>query len=297
MADRNTADMHRRDDLRRRLARPADQIVIAPLALDALSAALARQVGFDAVYVGGGGLGYARGVSEALLTTTEVAEVTRAISECVDVAVVVDATNGFGDAVHTARTVRLLEQAGAAAVEIEDQLAPKRAHHHKGHDHMIGLDEMVGKIEAAVQARTDPDLLVIVRTNALTHDGLQDALARVAAYEAAGADLLLVLPRAADELAAIGEATTVPLVTFAPAGIPTDDLRAAGVTLLCDPFSATLLTVRALRAGYETLRTGGTVVEPGDVRAALQEVGDIIGIQRLYDIEARTTERAFYEGR
>ncbi len=271
-------------------------MVVAPLALDALSAAVARQVGFDTVYVGGGGLGYARGISEALLTVTEVAEVTRAIAECVDVDVVVDATNGFGDAVHAARTVRLLEQAGAAAVEIEDQLAPKRAHHHKGHDHMIALEEMVGKIEAAVGARTDPDLIVIVRTNALTHDGLDDALERAAAYEAAGADMLLVLPKAPEELGAIGAATTVPLVTFTPSGIADADLRAAGVTLVCDPFSATLLTVRALREGYTTLRAGGEIVDPAGIRDALHDVGEIIGIQRLYDIEARTTERTFYEG-
>src|SRR5689334_6641743 len=114
--------MNGREELRRRVSRPAGELEVAPLALDALSAGLARQAGFGTVYVGGGGLGYARGVSEALLTVTEVAETSRAIAECVDVAVVVDATTGFGDALHTARTVRLLEQAGAAAVEIEDQL-------------------------------------------------------------------------------------------------------------------------------------------------------------------------------
>jgi 2-methylisocitrate lyase-like PEP mutase family enzyme len=276
---------------RDRVARPAQRTVIAPLALDALSAALARQVGFDTVYVGGGGLGYARGVSEALLTVTEVAEVTRGIAERVDVDVVVDATTGFGDAVHTSRTVRVLEQAGAAAVEIEDQLAPKRAHHHKGVDHMIGREEMVGKIEAAVAARTDPDLLLIVRTNALTHDGLDDALERVAAYAAAGADMLLLLPRTSAELAAVGAATDLPLVTFAPAGIADDELRAAGVTLVCDPYSATLLTVRALREGYATLRDGGQIVDRANVRDELHDVGEIIGIEELYAIEERTTER------
>jgi methylisocitrate lyase len=280
-----------RSGLRERTARGADETVTAPLALDALSAALARQVGFDAVYVGGGGLGYARGVSEALLTLTEVAEVTRAIAEVVDVDVVVDATTGFGDAVHASRTMRVLEQAGAAAIEIEDQLAPKRAHHHKGIDHMIGLEVMVGKIGAAVDARTDPDLLLVVRTNALTHDGLDDALERATAYEEAGADMLLVLPRAPQELAALGAATSLPLVTFAPAGLPAAELRAAGVTMLCDPFSATLLTVRALREGYETLRDGGDVVAPEAVREELHAVGEIIGMERLYAIEERTTER------
>lgn len=120
-----------RRDFRQAIARPANTFVVAPLALDALSAALARRIGFCAVYVGGGGLGYARGTTEALLTATEVAEATRAIGERVDVAVIVDGTNGFGDAIHTARAVRLMEQAGAAAIEIEDQLAPKRAHHTK----------------------------------------------------------------------------------------------------------------------------------------------------------------------
>jgi 2-methylisocitrate lyase-like PEP mutase family enzyme len=283
--------MSSREEFRGRIARPAAEMVVAPLALDALSAALAKQVGFDAVYVGGGGLGYARGVSEALLTLTEVAEVTRAITECVDVAVVVDATTGFGDAVHASRTVRVLEQAGAAAVEIEDQLAPKRAHHHKGIDHMIALEEMTGKIAAAVGARTDPDLLVIVRSNALSHDGLDDALERAAAYAEAGADLLMVLPSTREELAAVGAATSLPLVTFTPAGIADEDLRAAGVTLLCDPFSATVLTVRALREGYETLRAGGEVIAPGEVRAELGAIGEIIGIERLYAIEERTTER------
>jgi 2-methylisocitrate lyase-like PEP mutase family enzyme len=277
--------------LRARVARPARALVVAPLALDALSAALARQVGFDTVYVGGGGLGYARGVSEALLTLTEVAEVTRAITERVDVDVVVDATTGFGDAVHASRTMRVLEQAGAAAIELEDQLAPKRAHHHKGIDHMIPAEEMVGKIAAAADARTDPGVLLIARTNALTHDGLDDALQRAAAYAQAGADMLLVLPRTAQELAAVGAATPLPLVTFTPAGVARDELLAAGVTLLCDPFSATLLGVRALREGYATLLAGGDVVDAGDVRDLLQEVGGIMGIEHLYEIEERTTER------
>jgi 2-methylisocitrate lyase-like PEP mutase family enzyme len=277
--------------LRARVARPARELVVAPLALDALSAALARQVGFDTVYVGGGGLGYARGVSEALLTLTEVAEVTRAITERVDVDVVVDATTGFGDAVHASRTMRVLEQAGAAAIELEDQLAPKRAHHHKGIDHMIPAEEMVGKIAAAADARTDPGVLLIARTNALTHDGLDDALERAAAYAQAGADMLLVLPRTAQELAAVGAATALPLVTFTPSGIARDELLAAGVTLLCDPFSATLLGVRALREGYATLLAGGDVVDAGDVRDLLQEVGGIMGIEHLYEIEERTTER------
>src|SRR5829696_3585913 len=151
--------MTARRAFRARMRRPADELVVAPLALDALSAALAKRTGFYAVYLGGGGLGYARGVSEALLTATELAEATRAICERVDVAVVVDGGVGFGDAVHMARTIRLIEQAGAAAIEIEDQVAPKRAHHHKGIEHLVTTDEMAGKIAAAVDARQSADFV------------------------------------------------------------------------------------------------------------------------------------------
>jgi 2-methylisocitrate lyase-like PEP mutase family enzyme len=279
-----------RSSLRAATARPAGDLVVAPLALDALSAALARSLGFRAVYLGGGALGYARATSEALLTLTEVAEACRAITERVDVAVVVDATTGFGDAVHGARTVRVLEQAGAAAIELEDQLSPKRAHHHQGIDHMVPLEEMVGRLEAAVAARTDPDLLVIARCNSLSHDGVQDAEERVAAYAAAGADLVMVLPQAPGELARVAAATDLPLVTFTPAPDSRAALLDAGVTLLCDPFSATVLGLRALREGYERLRAGEDAVG-GEVREALREAGELMGIEELYAIERRTTER------
>ena len=116
--------MPHRSTFRAKMVRPATELVVAPLALDPLSAALAVRTGFEAVYLGGGGLGYARAVSEALLTTTEMAEACRQMTERVDVAVVVDGGVGFGDALHMARMVRLLEQAGAAGVEIEDQVAP-----------------------------------------------------------------------------------------------------------------------------------------------------------------------------
>jgi len=283
-----------RKAFRRAIGRPVADLVVAPLALDALSAAIAQSLGFSAIYLGGGGLGYARATSEALLTVTEVAEATRAITERVDVAVVVDGTNGFGDAVHTARAVRLLEQAGAAAIELEDQLAPKRAHHHKGVDHMIPIDEMVGKLEAAADARTDPDLVLIARCNSLTHDGLADALERCEAYAAAGADMLLLFPKSAEEFDALAMQTTLPLVLMLPTERAPDALMAGGFALAVDPFTATVRAYAAVKEGYEALRRGEL---RGDWDAALEqlkEIGDTIGLDRLYEIEARTTERALY---
>jgi methylisocitrate lyase len=289
-----------RADCRRLLRRPAQRLVVAPLALDALSAALAKRVGFDVVYLGGGALGYVRGVSEALLTATELAEATRAITEQVEVHVLVDGTTGFGDAVHTARTVRLVERAGAAGIELEDQPAPKRAHHQKhsgGLDHIVSTEEMAGKIGAAVDARDDPDFLIVARCNGRWNDSvsLDETVERCAAYEAAGADLLLVFPRTPDEVRAIAAATAVPLATMTPTGLTPDELAAAGYPLSIDAYSATVVGYRALKQAYERLRDGLPVTETfEEALDVLREVGETIGMQALYDIEAKTTERALY---
>lgn len=282
-----------RRSFRGRMMRPAAALVVAPLALDALSAALARRTGFDAVYLGGGGLGYARGASEALLTATELAEATRAIAERVDVAVIVDGGVGFGDALHMARTVRLIEQAGAAAIEIEDQVAPKRAHHHKGVEHLVSTEEMAGKIAAAAEARVDGDFVIIARCNALRHEGLERALARAVAYVEAGADMLMLLPRTEDDFTAVSRATTAPLAAMSIGDTRSaETLRAAGYALAVDPMSATVLGFRALKAGYEALRHGaGIGLSRDEILATIAEVGATIGMEVLYALEARTTER------
>jgi methylisocitrate lyase len=279
------------------MVRPAPELVVAPLALDALSAALARKVGFEAVYLGGGGLGYARATTEALLTASEVAEACRAITERIPVAVVVDGGIGFGDAVHMARSIRMLEQAGAAAVEIEDQVAPKRAHHHRGHEHLVDAAHMAGKIRAALDARHGDFPFVIVRCNAFSHEDVEATVERVRIYQEAGAESIMLMPRNPEEWAATTSATTVPLtaMTIGP-GRPAAEMLAAGYALSVDPMSATVLGFRALRAGYEGIRDGtGFGLSRDEVLAIIREVGDAIDIQQFYDIEAVTTERDAYE--
>lgn len=287
-------DVHER--FRAGMRRPATELMVAPLALDPLSAALARRVGFEAVYLGGGGLGYARATTEALLTISELAEACRAITERIEVAVVVDGGVGFGDAVHMARSIRMLEQAGAAAVEIEDQVAPKRAHHHRGHEHLVDAEHMAGKIRAALDARHGRFPLVIVRCNAFSHEGVEATMERVRIYEEAGAESIMLMPRDAEEWAAASEATTVPLtaMTIGP-GRPALEMLAAGYALSVDPMSATVLGFRALKAGYEGIRDGsGFGLSREEVLAVIREVGETIDIQHFYDIEAATTERDAY---
>lgn len=289
--------MYTRSDLRARLARPGSELIVAPLALDALSAALAKRVGFSAVYLGGGGLGYQRAVTEALLTASELAEATRAITERVDVAVIVDGGVGFGDAVHMARTIRLLEDAGAAAVEIEDQVAPKRAHHHKGVEHLVSAEEMAGRIRAASEARRTNDLVIIVRCNAFAHEGIDATLERLAVYEDAGADMLMPMARGADQFAAATRGSTVPLAAMViGTSRPATELLSAGYALSVDPMSAQALAFRAMKAGYEGILSGqGFGMTGPEVLDVIHEIGETISVESLYEIEARTTERQAYE--
>jgi methylisocitrate lyase len=274
------------------MARPADVLVMAPLALDALSAAMATRAGFDAIYLGGGGLGYQRGVSEALLTSTELAEAARAITERVDVQVVVDGGVGFGDAVHMDRTIRLIEGAGAVAIEIEDQVSPKRAHHHKGHEHLVPAAEMSGRIRAAAEARRDHDFVIIVRCNAFAHEGIDATLERLAMYEEAGADMLMPMPRSAEQFEAATRGSTTPLAAMVIGpGRPAVEFLAAGDALAVDPMSAQALAYRAMKAGYNGIRAGtGFGMSGAEVQAVIHEIADVIGMERLYGIERRTTE-------
>src|SRR5205807_4826568 len=112
---------------------------------------------------------------------------------------IVDGTTGFGDPIHVLRTVRDLEHAGAAGIEIEDQLTPKHAHHHRGVDHPISLEAMVEKVEAAVEARRDPDFLIIARTNTIGEVSFEEAVRRSLAFAEAGADMILALPRSEEQ--------------------------------------------------------------------------------------------------
>ena len=286
----------RRREFHTRMVRPCHALTIAPLALDALSAALAVRCGFDAVYLGGGGLGYQRGISEALLTQTELSEATRAITERVDVNVVVDGGVGFGDPVHMARTIRLIEGAGASAIEIEDQVAPKRAHHHKGVEHLVSPQAMADRIRAAVDARRDRDFLIVVRCNAFAHEGPEQTVERLHVYQDAGADMLMPMPRSADQFAAATKGSTVPLAAMViGAGRPTEQLLAAGYALSVEPMSPQAAAFRAMKAAYEAIHSGENVGLSGTaVLDVMHEIAETMSIDALYEIESRTTERDHY---
>lgn len=177
--------------LRRQLA--GDTLVVAPGIYDALSALIATQAGFGALYLSGASIAYTRyGVPDiGLLGMTEVADTLTAICDRVDTPVIVDGDTGFGNALNVVRTVRAFERCGAQAIQLEDQAMPKRCGHLAGKA-LVPAAEMAGKVRAAVDARKHQDFLIVARTDAIAVEGYEAALDRAERYLDAGADVLFV---------------------------------------------------------------------------------------------------------
>ena len=177
--------------LAQRLQQP--KALLAPGVYDALSALIAEQAGFEALYLSGASIAYSRlGRSDIGLTTaTEVAQTLAHITDRVAVPVIVDADTGFGNALNTQRTVRDFERAGAAMIQIEDQTFPKRCGHLDGKG-VVPVAEMQGKLKAALDARQSSNTLILARTDALAVEGLEAALERAEAYLACGVDALFI---------------------------------------------------------------------------------------------------------
>jgi 2-methylisocitrate lyase-like PEP mutase family enzyme len=177
--------------LQQRLQQP--QVLLAPGVYDPLTALIAEQAGFEALYLSGASIAYTRlGRSDIGLTTaTEVADTLARITERVNIPVIVDADTGFGNALNTMRTVRAFEQAGAAMLQIEDQTFPKRCGHLDGKT-VVPTSEMCGKLRAALDARKSSDTLILARTDALAVEGFEAAMERAEAYMACGVDALFI---------------------------------------------------------------------------------------------------------
>ena len=278
---------------RLRAAIDAGEVVFAPLALDALTARIAARAGFKAVYVSGGALGYAHAVSEALLTLDELVSATRHIVARSDAAVIADAGVGFGDAVHMTRTITELEATGAAAVEIEDQVAPKRVSHHRGIEHLVSPEDMAAKVEYAVRARHDPDFLIIARTGAVKNESFEEAVRRGNLYREAGADLVMLMPSTDEQWATAPKRIQAPLATIMSLDAKTADAwRTLGWNLVIDPFTAQVVVVDALRSVYDRfIAEGATGTDPVAIRDGYRTLAELAGLEPFYAIEDATTER------
>jgi 2-methylisocitrate lyase-like PEP mutase family enzyme len=246
--------------------------VLLPGAVDALTALLVQRLDFPAVYLTGAGLANARfGVPDIGLTTmTEVIDQVSAIAEVVDIPIVVDGDTGFGNALNVQRTVRLLERAGASAIQLEDQVMPKKCGHFDGKE-VIPKQQMVDVIRAALDARRS-DTAIIARTDAAATHGLDDALDRMAAYRDAGAEVLFVeAPPTREALARIpAEVDGLHLVNIVEGGkTPMLDRDEAGAM----GFSAILYANAAMRgAAWGADRILHSLKKNGSTKAVLDEM-------------------------
>jgi len=220
--------------LKKRLA--DRQILVAPGVYDALTALIAEQAGAETVYLSGASIAYTRlGRSDiGLVSMNEVADTVAAVRDRVSIPIIVDADNGFGNALNVQRTVRVFERMGAAALQLEDQTMPKRCGHLDGKS-LIPSEEMAGKIRAACDARHSEETLIIGRTDAIAVEGFDAALDRAEAYVEAGADILFVeAPQSVDQIEKVVSrlAGRVPLMANMVEGGKTPAVDAAGLEKL-----------------------------------------------------------------
>ena len=251
--------------LSERLARRP--IVMAAGVYDPLTALIAARAGFEALYVSGAGIAYTRlGRPDiGLVSMSEIVQTVALIRDRVGVHLIVDADTGYGNALNVQRTVRLLERAGASAIQIEDQDFPKRCGH-LDNKTLISAAEMAGKIKAAVDARTSRDTLIIARTDAIAVDGFEQAMARAAIFQEAGADVLFVeAPQQRDQLSRIGArfGKSVPLLANMVEGgktpiLPASELEALGFAVVI--FAAGVVRAQAKIAEefYASLKAHGS---------------------------------------
>lgn len=255
----------------RRIVEPGAGAIL-PGAGNALTARFIAAAGFDAVFVSGAAVANTfLGMPDIGLTSiTELVDHVGAIRDAVELPIIVDADTGFGNAVNVGRTVRLLERAGANSVMLEDQTFPKRCGHFEGKD-VIPAAEMVQKIRAAVDARHDPDMMILARTDARAVEGLEAALERARMYREAGADWLFVeAPRSIEELAAIPRGVPGPHLCNMVIGgrtplLPREELARMG-------YAGIGYANAALQASMMAMRT---------VLGHLNEHGSIEGIESM----------------
>ncbi|MDP8923376.1 MAG: isocitrate lyase/phosphoenolpyruvate mutase family protein [Chloroflexota bacterium] len=255
--------MTRAAALRARLAEP--RILVAPGAADALTARVIEAAGFGAVYVTGAGIANTSlGVPELGLTTmTEIVAQAQRIADVIGVPAIVDADTGFGAPLNVVRTVRELERAGAAAIQLEDQVSPKRCGHFEGKA-VVSTEEMVQKIAAATYARRDPDLVIAARTDARAVEGFEAAVERSRAYVAAGADVIFFeAPRTVDELARLPSLVPAPLLVNMVEGGKTPllsaaELEAMGHRIVIFPNTAMRVAMKAVQDAMRVLRAEGS---------------------------------------
>lgn len=256
--------------LRHRITSGGSPLLLAG-APNALTARVAEEIGFQAVYLSGAGITntFLGAPDVGLLSLPELTSHVAATRDAVELPLVVDADTGFGNAMNVQRSVRTLERAGANGIQLEDQVAPKRCGHFTGKA-VITTSEMVGKIHAAVDARVHDELVIIARTDARAIEGMDAACDRANAYLEAGADVIFVeAPRTREELAEIPRRIRAPhLANMVEGGmtpiLPLDDLAEMGFAIALYANTAMRAAVAGMRSALKHLLVQGDTIDISD---------------------------------
>jgi 2,3-dimethylmalate lyase len=274
------------------------EMVLAPGCYDALGARLVEETGFSVVYMTGFGTAASRlgRPDVGLLTLTEMVDNAHRIAEAVEIPVIADADTGYGSPVNVIRTVREYEDAGVAAIHLEDQVMPKKCGHMDGKE-VIPPTEMAAKVAAACAARRSPDFAVIARTDARAVDGLDAALQRARLYRDAGADLLFIeAPQSVQEIETIAAAfpDTPLLFNYAEGGktppVTQEFLRELGFSVVIFPIGTLLAATAAMRSVLTRIKEDGTPINVLPSLLPFGEFLDFIGLPEIQDLDRRFSD-------
>jgi 2-methylisocitrate lyase-like PEP mutase family enzyme len=279
------------DRLRRWLAEKS--AVIVPGAGNALAARIIADLGFDVVYLSGAGLTNTMlGLPDlAFVSLPELVQNTAAISEVVDLPLIVDADTGFGNAINVRQTVRALERAGANVIQLEDQISPKRCGHFSGKA-VIDVEEMCGKIKAAVEGRRSSDTLIMARTDARAVEGFDAAVKRGRHYQSAGADILFVeAPESVEELAALPGLIAAPLLLNIVVGgktpvVAREELAQMGYALVLYANVALQGAIAGMQNALRVLQSKGQISEGGPL-VSFKERQRLVGKTTFDELDRR----------
>ncbi|MGQ9693772.1 MAG: isocitrate lyase/PEP mutase family protein [Thermodesulfobacteriota bacterium] len=284
----------RRTAILRELLRE-EKILLMPGCFNACSARLIEQAGFKAIYISGAAVaGNFIGYPDiGLATMTEVLENARNIVQVTTLPIICDADTGFGNPINMMRTVREFEAAGVAGIQIEDQVMPKKCGHTEG-KMLISKAEMIQKIKAAVDARLDPDFLLVVRTDAIAVTGLEEAIERAQAYQEAGGDIIFVeAPRTIEEMRKITEAVKgCHLANMVEGGGKTpilslDELSDLGYKVVIYPVSTWMASIKAMQEVLKILKEEGTTSRFTSRMVSFQEMFEVVGRSKFIELEKK----------
>lgn len=278
--------MRKTTHLKALIRRP--EIVLCPGVYDAYLARAVEQAGFEALYMTGAGVSHARlGMPDlGLLSFSEMLDQAYRIADAVDIPLIADADTGYGNAINVMRTIRAYERAGVAGCHIEDQEMPKRCGHFD-EKRVVSTTEMLGKLAAALDARTDEDFVIIARTDARGVLGLEEALDRARAYAEAGADVIFVeSPRSEEELERIGRSVDAPLLanmveTGLTPLLPAERLERLGFSVVIHPGAIGRFIGMQLRPFLRRLREEGSTISQLDGMLDFESQNAVVGLPEM----------------